>query len=342
MAGASRLTQPFFLPTACLPAPQALLARLLVSSKELFWPGMVGEPGAEMLLRPVLGAPEEEAACPSHPRAHRGSHSFLGAGSTLGEAIGCPLPAERCQALSLFPGRSCGSGGRSNPSLPPLPRWWRRLLTRVANAQSLPCSCCRPSTAGSTELWGQHGRPRSPSCCSTWKVKCGWGGRGWRGEGGQENAAAQHHQQIVHSSPALALLLFPFQGARAEAGGSHPPASIRPREWTRPLMSPRRAGLGGTQGWCLGEGWDWCSWRGCSPWLWRTRSPGQARFAAAVLGNSLGEGLQVGKKQLVIKEKMCVADACWDSVVRVVLGAAVKQWGSATVSASFPNVNQCL
>ena len=62
-AGARQLTQPFFLPTAQLPAPQALLARLLVSSgalgKELFWPGMVGEHGAEMLLRPVLGAPEE-------------------------------------------------------------------------------------------------------------------------------------------------------------------------------------------------------------------------------------------------------------------------------------------
>ena len=66
---ARRLTQPFCLPTARLPAPQALLARLLVSSgalgKELFWPGVVGDPGAEMLLRPAPGAPKEEAACPS-------------------------------------------------------------------------------------------------------------------------------------------------------------------------------------------------------------------------------------------------------------------------------------
>ena len=218
MAGTSRLTQPFFLPTAWLPAPQALLARLLVSSgapgKELFWPGMVGEPGAEMLLRPVLGAPEEEAACPGHPRAHRGSHSFLGAGSTLGEAIGCPLLAEQCQALSLFPGRSCGSGGRSDPSLPPLPRWWRRLLTRVANAQSLPCSCCRPSTAGSTELWGQHGRPRSPSCCSTWKVKCGWGGRGWRGGGGAGKCSCPASPANCPQFPSTCFAAFPLPGSQ--------------------------------------------------------------------------------------------------------------------------------
>ncbi|KAK4817743.1 hypothetical protein QYF61_026966 [Mycteria americana] len=45
---------------------------------------------------------------------------------------------------------------------------------------------------------------------------------------------------IFPSSPALALLPFPFQGASTEAGGSHPPASILPRGWMGPLMSPRR------------------------------------------------------------------------------------------------------
>jgi len=59
--GAHRLTQPFFIPAAQLPTPQALLARLVVSSgalgKELFWPGVVGEPRAEMLLRPVPEPP---------------------------------------------------------------------------------------------------------------------------------------------------------------------------------------------------------------------------------------------------------------------------------------------
>ena len=58
--GAGRLTQPFFLPTAALPAPQALLARLLVSSgapgKELLWLGQ-GQRAGEMVLRPVPGAP---------------------------------------------------------------------------------------------------------------------------------------------------------------------------------------------------------------------------------------------------------------------------------------------
>lgn len=214
-----------------------------------------------------------------------------------------------CQpsGTELPPGRSCGSGGRSDPSLLPSSRWWRQLLTRAANARLLPCSCCRPSTAGSTEAWGRRGRPRSPSCCSTWKVKCRWEGEAGGEGGGQENAAAPARRRgIVPSSPALAPLPFPFQGAGAEAGGSCPLASVQPRGWAGPLMSPRRAGLGITQGWCLGEGRDWCSWRGCSPRLWRTKSPGQARFAAAVPGSSLGEGLEMGKRQWVVREKTCV------------------------------------
>ncbi|KAM9264313.1 maestro heat-like repeat-containing protein family member 2B [Morus bassanus] len=67
---------------ACPPAPQALLARLLVSSgalgKELFWARVVGEPGAEMLLKPVLGTPKKEAACLSLPEPIRDPTPFSG------------------------------------------------------------------------------------------------------------------------------------------------------------------------------------------------------------------------------------------------------------------------
>ncbi|XP_074882818.1 uncharacterized protein LOC142030481 [Buteo buteo] len=104
---ARQLTQPFCLPTARLPAPQALLARLLVSSgalgKELFWPGVVGDPGVEMLLRPVPGAPKEEAACPSPSGIPLRSQGWQHPGSLLGEAVvaAAPYPSRERAVAAL-------------------------------------------------------------------------------------------------------------------------------------------------------------------------------------------------------------------------------------------------
>jgi len=70
-------------------------------------------------------------------RAHRGSPSFLGAGSPPREAVSCPLLAERSRPPSLHPGRSRGSGSRNDPALLPSHRWWQRLGTRAPKVQAL-------------------------------------------------------------------------------------------------------------------------------------------------------------------------------------------------------------
>lgn len=114
--GARQLTQPFFLPAARLPSPQALLARLLVSSgalgKELLWPGWWESPGQ----RCGRGQCREPRRRRQHARACP-SPSGIALLSRGWQQPGCRhrLPAAGRVALSILPpslppGRSCGSG----------------------------------------------------------------------------------------------------------------------------------------------------------------------------------------------------------------------------------------